>query len=459
MNIVRIAAFLSLNVVFLPASAQDKAAVAHRVVRVTEPKAPRAVEVSVAINPANPDHIVAASQQGISNVCYASKDAGKTWKTVKCANTDKRVQGDDAMVFSADGLAAHAYISFWGIRQKRPDRAVNGIFISTSKDGLAWNDPVPVIDHINSVTPFEDKPWLRFDTNKESKYKGNLYVAWTRFDEYGTKDPNCKTHIYLSRSKDNGKTFSVPHRISENPGDCLDKSTTVMGAIPAVGPKGEVYVVWAGPKGLSFVKSTNGGFTFGKEKVLTETPGAWDFNVKGIMRCNGMPSVGVDLSDGPDRGTIHVNWADQRNGDPDIFHMKSSDGGETWTKPLRVNDDPLKNGKEQFFTWMALDPIDGAVNIVFYDRRDSDDTKTGLILARSIDGGKTFVNHKINQEPFACDKKVFFGDYIGIDAYGGRVVAMYQHFIDEPNVAVSAAIFDFKKGTQDTTPEKKGDGK
>jgi hypothetical protein len=456
MSTNRLAASLLISLAcLLPIKAQEKPAALHRVVRVTDPKAPRPVEVSVAINPTNPDHIVAASQQGGSNVSYASKDAGKTWKTVQLANPNKRIQGDDVVTFSADGLAARAYISFVGIRIARPQRAANGIFISTSKDGIAWGDPVPVIDHVNTVTPMEDKPWIRFDTCKDSKYKGNLYAAWTRFDEYGSKKPEDKTHIYFSRSRDGGKTFTVPHRISETPGDCLDSSKTLMGTMLAVGPKGEVYVIWCGPKGIALVKSTDGGFTFGKEKTLTDTPGAWDFGVKGIFRCNGLPSIGVDLSDGPHRGTIHVNWGDLRHGDPDVFHMKSSDGGETWTKPLRVNDDPVKNGKEQFFTWLAVDPIDGAVNIAFYDRRDFDDTKTGVTLARSVDGGKTFVNHKINQEPFTCTKGAFFGDYLGIDAHGGRVVAMYQHFTKGPNLAISAAIFDFKKGTQETVGELK----
>ncbi len=424
-------------------------AVVHRVVRVTDPKAIHACEVTVAINPTNPDHLVAASQQGPSNVSYASSDGGKSWKTTKLANPDKRVQGDDALTFTADGLAVHACISFSGIRIPRPTRAVNGIFVKTSKDGLTWGDPVPVIDHINSVTPFEDKPWLRADTSKESPHKGNIYIAWTKFDVYGSKDPTHQSHIYFSRSKDGGKSFAPAHRISQTPGDCLDKSTTVEGACPMIGPKGEVYVVWAGPKGLVFVKSTDGGHTFGKEKHLTETPGAWDFAIKGIARCNGMPIACVDLSNGPNRGTLYVNWADLRNGDPDIFMMSSKDGGETWSKPLRVNDDGKGNGKEQFFTWMAVDPVDGAVNIVFYDRRDTEGTKTAVILARSVDGGKTFVNHKINQEPFPCDRSAFFGDYNGIDAYGGRVVCMWQHFTAPGRLAISAAIFDFKHGAQE----------
>ena len=452
MTLSRLAAaiLLAIAIAFLASSdAQEKKAAPHQVVRVTEPTAVGAVEVSVAINPTNPDHIIGASQQGGTNVTYVSKDAGRTWKTVAVANPGKRVQGDDGVVFTADGLALHTYIAFNGIREARPTRAENGIFVRSSRDGLTWSDPVPVIDHVNSVKPFEDKPWIRADHAKESKHKGNIYVGWTKFDEYGKKDPNCKTHIYFARSKDNGKTFSPAHRISETPGDCQDKSQTVMGASPAVGPKGEVYVVWAGPKGLAFCKSMDGGYKFGKEKILTETPGAWDFAVKGLMRCNGFAVASVDLSDGPNRGTLYVNWADKRNGDPDIFLMSSKDGGETWTQPLRVNDDPKGNGKEQFFTWMAVDPVDGAVNIVFYDRRDTEGVKTGLTMARSIDGGKTFVNHKINQEPFASLNGYFFGDYIGIDAHSGRVVAMYMHFAEAKSLAISAAIFNFKPGTQE----------
>ena len=433
----------------------------HQVVRVTGPEALNAVEVSVAINPINPDHIVGVSLQrgkkggpSTSNYAYVSTDGGRTWKTSAHANPDKRTQGDDSVNFAGDGMALRAYISFVGIRVARPARASSGIFVSTSRDGLAWSDPVPVIDHLNSVEPHEDKPWLCTDHSKDSPHKGNVYIAWTKFDVYGSKNPEHKSHVFFSRSRDQGKSFSVPHRISDAPGDCLDSSKTVMGAVPAVGPKGEVYVVWAGPQGLVFDQSTDGGFTFGADKVITDTPGAWDFPVKGLGRCNGLPMTCVDLSPGKDRGSIYVNWADLRNGDPDVFLAASRDGGATWSKPLRVNDDPVGNGKEQFFTWMAVDPLDGSVNVVFYDRRDLDSTRTGLTLARSIDAGRTFVNHKINQEPFVCERGPFFGDYLGIDARGGRVVAMFQHFIDAKKLAISAAVFNFQPGSQHVRIEK-----
>ena len=67
---------------------------------------------------------------------------------------------------------------------------------------------------------------------------------------------------------------------------------------------------------------------------------------------------------------------------------------------MRVNDDA--KGAAQMFTWMAVDPADGAVNVVFHDRRGQPGTMTGVTLARSIDGGKTFVNHPLPVQPFDC---------------------------------------------------------
>src|SRR5207253_7749532 len=129
----------------------------------------------------------------------------------------------------------------------------------------------------------------------------------------------------------------------------------------------------------------DGGLSFSKDKMIDQMPGGWDFSVEGLDRANGMPVTAVDLSNGPRKGTLYVNWIDARNGDPDVFVMSSRDGGETWTAPVRVNDDPLKNGKVQFFTWMSVDPIDGSIHIVFYDRRDTEESMSKVSMACSMD--------------------------------------------------------------------------
>ena len=422
----------------------------HEVVRVSSPETPAPVETSVAINPIKPSHIIAVALgpmrgKGTSDIAFVTEDGGHTWKTTALPNPSQRTQGDDSIAFSADGTALHMCISFLGIRTARPAKASTGIFLSTSRDGLAWTAPVPVVDQVNSVTPYWDKPYVSVDAVAGSPHKGNIYSAFTRFDEYGSKDPALKTHIFFSRSKDGGKSFSVPLRISEQPGGCLDDSKTVMGAVTAVGMKGEVHVIWAGPAGLVYAKSTDGGWTFGKNKIITDMPGGWDFPIKGLGRCNGLPSAGVDRSSGPNRGTLYVNWADGRHGDPDIFVAASRDGGTTWDAPVRVNDDPKSNGREQFFTWMAVDPEDGSVNVIFYDRRDDAETKTKLTLARSTDGGKTFLNYPVKQPAFAIDRRGFFGDYCGIDARGGKVIAVYPHYDEKNQIAVSAALFQFPR--------------
>src|SRR5262249_14429881 len=118
-------------------SAAVSAQTAHQIVRVTDAEAKSPIEVCVAINPTKPDHIVAVSfQAGVkgeprfSNYYYVSDDAGRSWKTVKAANPDRRIQGDDVLTFGPDGTVHHTYISFDGLRQPKPKRARTGIYHS-----------------------------------------------------------------------------------------------------------------------------------------------------------------------------------------------------------------------------------------------------------------------------------------------------------------------------------------
>jgi hypothetical protein len=118
-----------------------------------------------------------------------------------------------------------------------------------------------------------------------------------------------------------------------------------------------------------------------------------------------------------------------------------------------VNGDPPRNGKDQLLAWMAVDPQDGSVNVVFYDRRDTagpSDTRLTVTVARSVDGGQTFGNFPVKMDPFGPNVP---GDYIGIAALGGRVVAVFPHPVDRRETAVSAALFRFRPGSLEAVGE------
>jgi hypothetical protein len=144
------------------------------------------------------------------------------------------------------------------------------------------------------------------------------------------------------------------------------------------------------------------------------------FAIQGVSRANGFPQIAVDPNAGH-RGRVYVTWSDYRNGDVDVFCSASTNGGRTWSEPVRVNNDSLHNGADQYFQWMAVDPVDGSVNVVFYDRRgDPANRKQTVVLARSEDDGKTFRNFAWTTNAFDPGG-VFMGDYSGITAFGGRV--------------------------------------
>ena len=108
------------------------------------------------------------------------------------------------------------------------------------------------------------------------------------------------------------------------------------------------------------------------------------------MRANSFPSMAVDRSGGPNNGTIYITWSQRgvtpAGSDPDVVLIKSTNGGTTWTTPIRVNDDPLSNGKDQFFPWSTVDQSNGQLLLVFYDSRNVPNSQAEVFVARSANG-------------------------------------------------------------------------
>jgi len=249
-----------------------------------------------------------------------------------------------------------------------------------------------------------------------------IYMTWTQFDQYASDNPEHRSIIVFSKSSDQGLTWSDPVRISKHSGDCMDGDETVEGAVPAVGPNGEIFVTWTGPKGLVIQLSADGGETwYEEEKTIATHYGGWDLVIPGFYRANGFPILKCDLSDGPNRGTLYLNWCDQMHGedDTDSWLMKSVDGGTTWSERIKVNQDT--SGRHQFLTWMCIDQSSGNLYFVYYDRRNYSDTRTDVFVTVSRDGGNTFEDVRVSDSPFIPDGRLFFGDYLNIDAVNGTI--------------------------------------
>lgn len=170
------------------------------------------------------------------------------------------------------------------------------------------------------------------------------------------------------------------------------------------------------------------------------------------MRSNGFPVTVCDTSQGPYRGTVYINWTDQRNetSDTDVWLVKTSDNGDTWSDPIRVNDDPA--GKHQFFTWMTIDQTNGFLYFVFYDRRNYDDSKTDVYMAVSKDGAETFTNFKISETPFFPRSDIFFGDYTNITAYNDMVRPIWTR-LENGQLSLWIALIDLNSiaGIEETS--------
>jgi hypothetical protein len=386
-------------------------------------------EPSIYINPKNTNEIVAGS---VLNTVYHSKNGGKTW-TMQTLKSPFGVYGDPVITADYQGNFYYAHLSDPDGQGWSSEKILDRIVVQRSEDGgETWNDGGFAGNHHPKD---QDKQWLA--VNPETN---EIYMTWTEFDKYDSPKETDKSRILFSKSSDKGETWSESVTINEFSGNCLDDDKTTEGAVPAVGKNGEIYVAWAYNEKIYFDKSLDGGKTWlAKDKIAATQPGGWTFQIEGISRCNGLPITAVDRN----TNTIYINWTDQRNGenDTDVWLVKSTDGGETWSKPKRVNDD--KSGKQQFLSWLTIDQTDGTLYTVFYDRRNYNDISTDVYIAYSTDGGETFINKKISETPFKPSAFNFFGDYNNISAHNGIVRPIWTR-ADGFRLSVWTALVDVK---------------
>jgi hypothetical protein len=365
-------------------------------------KTDRYTESFVAVNPRNPNNIIAtAINQGsvhgshYSDV-FLSMDGGKTW-TQSTGDTLVFAGADPIVYFDKAGTA---YFARYG----------ETVSLSKSTDGgRTWQLSGKI-----AGSPF-DRPFLGFDETG-GKFNGRIYAV---ANGHGADEQTITggwTHtLALRYSKDSGRTFETGALLTSDPGV---EESLVPGDI-VVAPDGTVLYIFnsftndakANPDsfgdGHIFVaRSSDGGRGLGTMTMTGPTGGLIKATVKhwgpaGFQTwvMGGSPRLAMDLSNGPYRGRLYLTFGDwdAERSQYVIRFLTSSDTGKTWSRPTIVNDDTTR-------AIMTLPAIavnkDGVVGVTWYDRRDDPTNRCyRLYFAASTDGGQTFQNVSASPKP------------------------------------------------------------
>jgi hypothetical protein len=326
-------------------------------------------EPSIAVDPTNPDRIVIGWRQfdtTASNFRQAgngySLDGGLSWTFPGVLNPGV-FRSDPVLDFDADGN--FYYNSLQGNFACDVYKITDG--------GTDWGAPFPAGGG--------DKQWMRIDrTNGIGA--GNNYSNWNV--NFSTCAPGDFT-----RSTDGSNTFDP----------CVPVENSPSWGTLAVDADGDLYIVGRSAESIVVIKSTTA-------KDPSVTPVTWDTvnivdldgqldagiapNPQGLL---GQAWIDVDISNGPGHGNVYVTASVNRNSnsDPgDVMFAKSTDGGVTFTAPIRLNTD-VSEDNYQWFGTMSVAP-NGRIDVAWLDTRGAPlgTNMSRLFFTYSEDQGETW---------------------------------------------------------------------
>jgi hypothetical protein len=386
---------------------------------------------------------------------------------------------DPATAADTQGNLYVAHISTDGNWSGGP---ATGLYVRKSADGgVNWQTPVAVSENgppsgsPDPIYRLNDRDQMTADTFSGSPNADNIYISWIKdrgwnagpygdiyfaYSTNGAASFNLATG--LTQTWPDGTSTAFPGRI--NDASPVDHNMGNM-PVPAAAPDGTVYVSWmdynvfanGGPTGIIYLdKSTDGGATWGQDIFVTSVNIPPRNLPNDNTRAKGAPVLGVSPTNPSELYLVYAENPDLTlladgtyldgpdNGD--ILFIKSTDGGNTWTSPLTVNDDfitGLKGTNDQILPWMDVKPT-GTIDIAWYDRRnDLANLKWDVYVTKSVDGGASFsTNQNINDANFASPvlgTEGWLGEYLGLAVDGNY---MYIAWTTSVNDSAGDVYFD-----------------
>jgi hypothetical protein len=288
---------------------------------------------------------------------------------------------------------------------------INGaVVVSRSSDGGAtFGSPAVVYQPPNNnLVP--DKNWMAINTFPGTATAGRIVVTFTLFSDVNSDGGS----IYRAYSADGGVTWSSIANVN-------GADANLQGSQPVFLPSGNLVIVYwnfgstsrPGER-LEAVVSNNGGVTFGPPKLITF---ATEYNEPRIRTGSFLPSAAADRTS----GNLFVVYQTLLSGNPKIAFTKSTNGGNNWSAPIAISDNPAGSGV--FNPAINVSPDGQRVTAIFYDHRNNPGSTTlvDLYLAQSFDGGATWqpnirltsVSTDATLAPLTA-QGYMLGDYLGV---------------------------------------------
>jgi hypothetical protein len=288
-----------------------------------------------------------------------STNGGQTWQS------NVRVAGglpDFLTLHASIALDAHGfiYIAFGG---DEPGNDRNVYFIKSTDGGLSFLDSVLVND---TTIATQKHPSIAVDSSGQK-----VFVAWE--DARNTDPPNYD--IYFARSTDGGTTFLPNIRVDDTGSDTAWKWNPSIGCTQA---GDTIYLAWGdnrnGTLDIFFSRSIDGGQSFEPNILVNDTAGT-------IPSSQWSPSLCVNKV-----GIVYVCWRDLRSGAwYAIYSDRSTDGGVSFAQDVLVSDSTARASNPS----VAADDSD-CVFVAWDDARDFDTTGHDIYFSFSSDGGNTY---------------------------------------------------------------------
>ncbi len=467
------------------------------------------VEPWVDVNPTNSANIVGGWQadrwsnggaRGL--VAGVSFDSGTTWTQVvipgitvcsggTAANgRDFKRATDPWVSFAPNG---DVYFFSLSLDIETPPRrsggfGKNAMFVSKSENGgLTWGDPIKLAEDTNPRF-LNDKNAITADPTDGDF----VYAVWDRLDLPPGTVINPENVIGLgfkgpamfSRTADGGRTWEPP-RIVYNPAG----NNQTIGNQIVVLPNGTLLnffneiLNFRNDDGgrqfdfnLSLIRSTDKGATWTRGRpiraakmvprtLFTPPPfiGVFDPETGDPVRTEDViPEVAVD----PNDGNLYAVWQDARfsnNGDfsdpnkliDEIAFSMSTDGGLTWSRPIKINKTPttIALGNRQAFTPSVHVADDGTIGVTYYDFRNNTPDPatlptdyfivhchpiTATTCASSVNWGneKRLTNTSFDMRQAPLARGFFVGDYEGLAADGNDFVTLFSQSHDSDPASI-----------------------